>query len=179
MLTRRLRGRNAVAAAVTMVAVLALSACGTEEDGLAPGIEPGDDGGEPGDLDGPDEDVREEQEQDAGSDPGEEQEQDVGNDTREDGDPGEQPREVALAIADAADRTGVAPDSIEVVAFEEVTWPDGAMGCPQPGQMYTQALVEGYRVLLEVDGSQLSYHGARGGDPSLCEDPQEPLEDRG
>ena len=167
MLTRWIRGRNAVAAAVTMVAVLALSACGTEEDGLAPGIEPGDDGGEPGDLDGPDEDVREEQEQD------------VGNDTGEDGDTGEQPREVALAIADAADRTGVDPDSIEVVAFEEVTWPDGAIGCPQPGEMYTQALVEGYRVLLEIDGSQLSYHGARGGDPSLCEDPQEPLEDRG
>jgi len=167
MLTRWLRGRNAVAAAVTMVAVLALSACGTEDDGLAPGIEPGDDGGEPGDLDGPDEAVREEQEQG------------VGSDTREDGDPGEQPREVALAIADAADRTGVAPDSIEVVAFEEVTWPDGAIGCPQPGEMYTQALVEGYRVLLEVDGSQLSYHGAPGGDPSLCEDPQEPLEERG
>jgi len=26
-----------------------------------------------------------------------------------------------------------------------VTWPDGALGCPQEGRMYTQALVEGAR----------------------------------
>ena len=170
MLIRRLGARSPVAAVVTMVAMLALSACGTPDDGLTPGIEPGENGeasGDPDGPDGPDKDVDDEQEQD------------VSGDTREDRDPADQPREVAVALADAADRTGVDPDDIEVAAFEEVTWSDGAMGCPQPGQMYTQALVEGYRVLLEVEGSTLSYHGAEGGDPSLCEDPQEPLEDRG
>ncbi|MFO7776813.1 MAG: hypothetical protein R6V28_00505 [Nitriliruptoraceae bacterium] len=85
-------------------------------------------------------------------------------------------REVALAIADAARRTGLEEDEIELVELSMVTWPDGALGCPEPDTMYTQALVEGYRVVLDADGRQLVYHGAVGEDPFLCEDPQEPLE---
>ncbi|MFO7960400.1 MAG: hypothetical protein R6U94_05595 [Nitriliruptoraceae bacterium] len=88
-------------------------------------------------------------------------------------------REVTLAIADAAERTGLAEDDIEVEDLSMVTWSDGALGCPEPDVMYTQALVEGYRIVLDADGRQLVYHGALGDDPFLCEDPQEPLEDQG
>lgn len=83
-------------------------------------------------------------------------------------------REVTLAIADAAERTGVAEADIEVEEFSMVTWPDGAIGCPEPDVMYTQALVDGYRIVLDADGTQLVYHGALGEDPFFCEDPQEP-----
>lgn len=88
-------------------------------------------------------------------------------------------REVTLAVADAAERTGLAEDDIELEELSMVTWSDGALGCPEPDVMYTQALVEGYRIVLDADGRQLVYHGALGDDPFLCEDPQEPLEDQG
>jgi hypothetical protein len=84
-------------------------------------------------------------------------------------------RELTLAIADAAERTGVAESDIEVEELSMVTWPDGAIGCPEPDVMYTQALVEGYRIVLDADGTQLHYHGAIGEDPFYCEDPQEPV----
>lgn len=85
-------------------------------------------------------------------------------------------REVSIAIADAADRAGVPAEDVSFESFEEVTWPDGALGCPQPDEMYTQALVEGYRIVLEVDGERWHYHGAIGDDPFHCEDPEEPVD---
>lgn len=78
---------------------------------------------------------------------------------------------VAQAIADLAGQTGVEPSAIEVVSHEEVTWRDGSLGCPQPGRMYTQALVQGYRIVLNVEASHVVYHGATGKPPFRCDDP--------
>ena len=85
-------------------------------------------------------------------------------------------REVTRAVADAAERTGVPAGDIEVVEFAMVTWPDGAIGCPEPGMLYTQALVDGYRIVLDADGTQLTYHGATGADPFLCRSPADPVQ---
>src|SRR5699024_5186752 len=52
-------------------------------------------------------------------------------------------QEVDAAIADLAEHLDVAPAQIHVVSYQEVTWPDGSIGCPQPGMSYTQALVPG------------------------------------
>lgn len=82
---------------------------------------------------------------------------------------------VEVAVADAAAHFDVDPGDIEVVTAEAVTWPDGAIGCPQPDMMYTQALVEGYRIVLSVDGDEVAYHGEDGGDPRRCDDPQDPV----
>lgn len=87
--------------------------------------------------------------------------------------------EVQLAIDDVVDRAGVARDEVLVTETELVTWPDGSLGCPEPDTMYTQALVEGYRIVLEVDGESYAYHGASGQqatDPAFCSDPQPPAE---
>ncbi|TVR34237.1 MAG: hypothetical protein EA388_09415 [Nitriliruptor sp.] len=83
--------------------------------------------------------------------------------------------EIDIAVADAAAHFDVDPDDIEVVTAEAVTWPDGAIGCPEPDMMYTQALVEGYRIVLSVDGEEVAYHGEDGGDPARCDDPQDPV----
>jgi hypothetical protein len=72
------------------------------------------------------------------------------------------------ALADAARRTGLAPDALKVLSAEVVTWSDGSLGCPQPGMMYTQALVPGYRVRIQAGGQVLDYHAGRGGRPTLC-----------
>ncbi len=49
------------------------------------------------------------------------------------------------------------------------TWNDGSLGCPQPGQLYTQALVDGFQVVLEVDDEQFDYRVGSGTDVRLCE----------
>jgi hypothetical protein len=36
-------------------------------------------------------------------------------------------------------------------------WNDGSLGCPQPGQMYTQAVVEGFRIVVETAAGSLDY----------------------
>lgn len=82
-------------------------------------------------------------------------------------------------VADAAAEEGVDTGEVTVVTAEEVTWPDGALGCPEDDGMYTQALVEGYRVVVEVDGRELHYHGQSGQPPARCEDPQPPVDDEG
>ena len=80
----------------------------------------------------------------------------------------EQKQQITYAKNELAARLGVDVDGIEVTAYETVTWSDGSLGCPQPGMMYTQALVDGYLIQLRVDGQTYNYHGANGRDPFLC-----------
>jgi hypothetical protein len=84
------------------------------------------------------------------------------------------PDEVAAAAADLADRLGVEPSNVTMVSHQDVTWSDGSLGCPQPGNSYTQALVDGYRIVLSVDDTEYHYHGRSGGVPFLCEAPRLP-----
>jgi hypothetical protein len=42
----------------------------------------------------------------------------------------------ALAVADLAAYTGIDPAEIVVVAHEQVTWRNGSLGCPKPGDSY-------------------------------------------
>jgi hypothetical protein len=82
--------------------------------------------------------------------------------------------EVEAAIREVAQSEGVDESDVEVLITELVTWSDGSLGCPQPDEMYTQALIEGYRIVLGVDGREIAYHGELGQDPFRCDDPQPP-----
>jgi hypothetical protein len=75
---------------------------------------------------------------------------------------------VGPARVDLADRLGVEPEEIEVVVAERVTWPDGSLGCPKPGMSYTQALVEGSRVVLGHDERVYVYNAGTDDQPFLC-----------
>lgn len=85
------------------------------------------------------------------------------------------PGPIEQAKADLVGRLGVDPGQVTVVSREEVTWRDGSLGCPQPGMRYTQALVNGSRIILEVDGKRYHYHSGGRRGPFLCTDPQPPL----
>ena len=78
-------------------------------------------------------------------------------------------------IDDLSERLEVSPESIAVQRAEEVVWRDGSLGCPQPGQAYTQALVHGYRVTLTVGDQAYDYHANDSGYFFLCENPAPPL----
>ena len=78
--------------------------------------------------------------------------------------------QVAGAVADLADRTGVAADAITVREARTVNWGSGAVGCPKEGMDYTQQIVPGVLLLLEADGKIYRYHGRAGSDPFHCPD---------
>jgi hypothetical protein len=65
---------------------------------------------------------------------------------------------VALATADAARRTGVAPGDVRIVRIEGREWPDRSLGCPRPGMGYAQAITPGYLIVAEAAGQQFEYH---------------------
>jgi hypothetical protein len=89
---------------------------------------------------------------------------------------GEAPAELLRTImADLAERTGVASDKILIVRAQAITWSDGSLGCPQPGMFYTQALVNGYWVVLEADGAKYDYRASGSGYFFLCENGSPPV----
>lgn len=75
---------------------------------------------------------------------------------------------VAPARIDLAERLGVDPEELEVVTAEKVTWPDGSLGCPEPGMFYTQAVVDGSKVVLGYEGRVYVYHAGADDEPFLC-----------
>ena len=56
----------------------------------------------------------------------------------------------------------------ELVSAEAVTFNDGSLGCASPGQSYTQAQVDGMRVVVTADGKTYDYRFGTGPTPKLC-----------
>lgn len=75
---------------------------------------------------------------------------------------------IDAALDDATRQTGMERSALVVESAEAITWSDGSLGCPQPGMMYTQALVPGYRVVIRAGPSVLDYHSSQRGLPFLC-----------
>ena len=50
------------------------------------------------------------------------------------------------------------------------TWRTGALGCPIPGAIYTQALVDGWQVVVKVGDTTYDYRLGSTPSPTLCED---------
>lgn len=78
---------------------------------------------------------------------------------------------LSAARNDLATKLGVDAASIEVREAAAVVWNDGSLGCPRPGQVYTQAVEPGYRIILEYEGRQYDYRATERGYLFLCELP--------
>lgn len=76
---------------------------------------------------------------------------------------------VRPVIADAAARLAVDPAAVALVSIEPVTWNDGSLGCPRPGEMYTQALVDGHRIVVSARATTLDYRVTGPGAFRVCE----------
>ena len=53
-------------------------------------------------------------------------------------------------LDEASNLSSVPVDQLTIERAEAVTWNDGSLGCPEPGMMYTQALVDGYWVVIRA-----------------------------
>lgn len=82
--------------------------------------------------------------------------------------PGLQPL-VDQAAADLAQRLSINPADIEVIKAESVVWPDGSLGCPQPGIEYPQVQQDGLLIQLRAGGRLYAYHSGGARPLFLCE----------
>jgi len=55
-----------------------------------------------------------------------------------------------------------------MVRAESAVWSDGALGCPEHGVMYTQALVNGYFVVIDAAGQNYDFRVDGRGNFRLC-----------
>lgn len=81
------------------------------------------------------------------------------------------PEYMRAVIADAAGRAGVPADRVEVLRAEPAQWRDGSLGCPAPGEMAIQMIVNGYWVELQASGRAFDYRLDGQGFFRLCQQP--------
>jgi hypothetical protein len=83
---------------------------------------------------------------------------------------GEAPDElVERIISDLQEKTGAARQSIQVIRAQAVVWNDGSLGCPKPGEFYTQALVNGFHIILKIEDKEYDYRASQSNYFFLCE----------
>ena len=87
--------------------------------------------------------------------------------------PGADTPAARTAVTALASKLGLDEDEVVVRRVEAVTWSDGSLGCAEKGMAYTQALVDGHRVVLEASGETYELHDGGGREPFHCEDPTE------
>ena len=74
---------------------------------------------------------------------------------------GEVPPEMLnKVIADLSTTENIDKNAISVIRSESVIWPDGSLGCARPGEMYTQAQVHGYWIVLRASGKDFDYRAS-------------------
>lgn len=75
---------------------------------------------------------------------------------------------VSAVVAQAADELGIEADGLEPVIALWATWNDGSLNCPEEGEQYTQAIVEGQWIVL-TDGSLVyDYRSGSDGEFRYC-----------
>ncbi len=81
---------------------------------------------------------------------------------------------VTSIIADGEKRTGADPTEFQMLRSQPVVWNNGSLGCPKPGEFYTQELVDGYWVVLSYQGQEFDYRVNSQGFFLLCEESTPP-----
>jgi len=80
--------------------------------------------------------------------------------------------EVEVAVLDAATRESVDVSEVQILYIQEVVWPDTSIGCPQEFRSYSNILVDGYFIIINVPGpggdTILQYNASLTQNPFLC-----------
>ena len=75
---------------------------------------------------------------------------------------------IEKARADLASRLNIVANEIVLVEATSVIWPDGSLGCPQPGMAYIQVPQDGLLIRLQIGDQIYEYHSGGIRDPFLC-----------
>lgn len=83
---------------------------------------------------------------------------------------GEVPQDMLEPVLeDAAGRADVAVGDLEVIRSQAMVWPDGALGCPRPGEAYIQVIIPGYWVEITGPGGPYDYRLDDRGNFRICD----------
>jgi hypothetical protein len=77
---------------------------------------------------------------------------------------------LARVLADASERSDIPSADLVIDGAWRRTWSDGSLGCPRPGEFYTQALVPGWQVIVKAGEQELDYRLTDRGHFILCPD---------
>lgn len=55
----------------------------------------------------------------------------------------------------------ISAKDVTIENIEQIDWNDMSLGCPQPGRMYGQAIVPGYRVIARHQNQDYNVHLSR------------------
>lgn len=61
------------------------------------------------------------------------------------------------AIMTLSENLGIPAENIKLASTEAVDWPDGCLGVQEEGVMCTQAIVPGFRIILQANGREVEY----------------------
>ena len=75
---------------------------------------------------------------------------------------------------DLATRLNMDMEAISVISIESIVWPNAALGCPLPDEVYAEGTVPGFRVRLEANEQEYEYHMDEAGNFILCLDEKLP-----
>jgi len=76
---------------------------------------------------------------------------------------GEGPVDAQAAAAAIGALLGLPASSVRVIHLEPRTWPDGCLGLAEPGQVCTQALIDGWLAIARLpDGAEVRFRGGAG-----------------
>jgi hypothetical protein len=83
---------------------------------------------------------------------------------------GEAPADLVARVRDdLVRRSGKTEPDLRLVRDQAVTWNDGSLGCPRPGEVYPQVLVPGYWIVFVVGDREFDYRADERGHFRLCE----------
>jgi len=77
---------------------------------------------------------------------------------------------VDAAVQAAAAHLGISRDELSVDRVDDQQWPDSSLGCPQPGQLYSQIVTPGFLIVVSDGNKQLEYHTDGRAHVMLCKE---------
>ena len=71
--------------------------------------------------------------------------------------PDEIKKPFALISTDLEKRSSLPASAFQITGYTQETFPDSALGCPDPNMMYTQVLTPGYSIQVSAGGKVYDY----------------------
>ena len=81
-------------------------------------------------------------------------------------------RVAKAVITDLSKQTGIPTEKLKITRYSRQTWSNGCLGIAKPDEICTQALVEGWRVVVSGNNRTWVYRSDRNGRIVRLEPPQ-------
>jgi hypothetical protein len=78
------------------------------------------------------------------------------------------PPALQAVLADVSRRPAADARDVQVLRIERKEWPDTGLGCPRPGQIYSQVMTPGWLIELRSGQKIFEYHTDSGENFVLC-----------